>query len=250
MLFDANAHLGTWPFTLVPPMGPARLIAQLGKNGIGRAAVSPIEAILAPDPMPANRALLAAVRGKRALVPVPVVNPALANWEEQLEAALAGPARVAKLFPNYHNYRLEGRKAAPFLEAAHRRGLRLVVSVRVEDDRHRYFGMCVTMVPVKSVAAFLKAYPGLHPLILGLGMPEVRLLAPKHDNFSTDTSFVEWIESVRVLTGLLPARRIFLGSHTPFFSTKGSIAKLVTAHIPASARAAIGGGNAQRFFAP
>ena len=249
MLFDANAHLGTWPFTLVAPMGPAKLAAHLRANGIGRAAVSPIAAILAPDPMPANRALMAAVKRTPSLLPIPVINPALASWREQLEAAVSGPARAAKLFPNYHNYRLEARRLEPFFAAAHERRLRLLVSARVEDDRHRYFGLRVTMVPKESIISFLGAYPDLNPLILGLGLGEVRAVAAKRDNFSTDTSFIEWIESITELSREFPARRILLGSHTPFFVTRGSIAKVTGAHLPAATRATIGGGNAARFFA-
>jgi predicted TIM-barrel fold metal-dependent hydrolase len=248
MLIDANVNLGPWPFNLVPGLTASGLASRLRANGIGRAIVSPTPAILAPDPAPANRALLAAVRGVPSLLPLPVVNPALRNWREQLDAAAAGPLRAAKLHPNYHNYRLESPRLDAFFEAAHSGRIRLVVSARLEDDRHRYFGLRVTMVPAASVAAFLGRHPRLHPLVLGLGLPEIRKIAPERDNFSVDTSFIEWRNALSDLIRKFPARRIFFGSHTPFFVTRSGVDQLAASRLPARAAAAIGGGNAARFF--
>ena len=248
MLIDANVNLGNWPFTLVPPLNAAQLAAHLRRHGIGRALVSPIAAILAPDPMPANRALFAAVRRLPALVPAPVVNPALAHWREQLDFAAAGPARALKLFPNYHNYRLDSRRFDAFFKAVKSRRLRLMISARVEDDRHRYFGLHIKDVPVKTLIPFLRRHPELHPLLLGLGLPQLRELAKKCDNFSTDTSFIEWMDSLVDFTREFPPRRVLLGTHAPFLVTAASLAKLSAAPLPARTRAAIGRGNAARFF--
>jgi len=248
MLIDSNVHLGPWPFNLVPAFTARALAARLRENGIGRAIVAPTAAILAPDPGPANRALFAAVASVPALLPLPVVNPALRNWSEQLEAAASGPLRAAKLYPNYHNYRLESPRLDAFFAAALSGRVRLVVSARVEDDRHRYFGLKVTMVPAKSVGAFLGRHPRLHPLILGLGLPDIRAIAPGHANFSTDTSFIEWRNALADLVREIPARRILFGSHTPFFVTQSGVAQLAASRLTAAAAAAIGGGNAARFF--
>ena len=250
MIFDINVHLGTWPFPLGPEMSAPRLAAHLRAHGIGRAAVSSVAAILAPDPLPANRALAAAVRRVPALLPVPVVNPALAHWREQLDEAEAGPLRALKLFPNYHNYRLDSRRLDPFFAEVRARRLRLLISARVEDDRHKYFALRIKAVPAKTLISFLGRHPRLHPLILGLGLPELREIAKKRANFSTDTSFVEWIDSLPGLIREFPAKRIYFGSHAPFFVTRASLGKLSGARMPAAARAAIGGGNAARFFAP
>jgi uncharacterized protein len=248
MLIDANVHLGTWPFTLVPELNAPRLAAHLRAHGIRRAVVSPVAAILAPDPMPGNRALLAAVRRIPALLPVPVVNPALRNWREQLDAAEAGPLRAVKLFPNYHNYRLDSGRLDSFFSEVRSRRMRLLISVRLEDERHRYFGLRIRSVPPKTLISFLRRHPRLHPLVLGLGLPELRQVAKKRDNFSTDTSFIEWRDSLATLVREFPARRILFGSHTPFFVTRASMAKLKTARLPARTAAAIGGGNAARYF--
>jgi uncharacterized protein len=248
MLIDANVHLGPWPFTLVPELGASQLAAHLRAHGIRRAIVCPTTAILAPDPLPASRALLASVRRIPALLPVPVVNPALANWREQLDAAEAGPLRSVKLFPNYHNYRLDSARLDPFFSEVRSRRLRLLISVRFEDERHRYFGLRIKGVPPQTLISFLRRHQRLHPLVFGLGLPELRQVAKKCDNFSTDTSFIEWRDSLATLVREFPPRRIFFASHAPFFVTRASIAKLTAAGLPARTRDAIGYRNAARFF--
>lgn len=248
MLLDTHVHLGHWPFTFVPERSAAQLAADLRKNGIRRALVSPLDAVLAPDPLPANRALFAAVRRTPALLPVATINPALAHWRQQLDHAATGPLQAIELYPNYHNYRLDSPRFDTFLAEVAKRKLKLIISVRLEDDRHRYFALNIKNVPTKSLTAFLKRHPKLHPLLLGLGLPDIRALAKTCGNFSTDTAFVEWIYSIQTLVREFPVSRILFGSHTPFLITKASLAKLTTAKLPKATRAAIEHGNAERFF--
>lgn len=249
MLIDTHVHLGRWPFTFAPDYTAKQLAAHLRAHGIGRALVSPLDAVLAPDPLPANRALFAAVRRLPALLPIPTVNPALAHWREQLDFAATGPLRTIKLYPNYHNYRLDSHRFDAFFAEVQKRKLKLIISVRLEDDRHRYFALRMKDVPVKQIAAFLKQHPKLRPLLVGPGLPNVRELAKlKCGNFSADTSFIEWLDSLSILVREFPVRRILFGSHAPFFITGASLAKLKTAKLPASTRAAISSGNAKRFF--
>jgi len=244
MLTDTHVHLGRWPFTFAPAYTAPQLTAHLRAHGIRRALVSPLDAVLAPDPLPANRALFAAVRRFPSLLPVPTVNPALAHWREQLDFAATGPLRAIKLYPNYHNYRLDSHRFDAFFAEVQKRKLKLIISVRIEDDRHRYFALRIKNVPTKQIAAFLKQHPRLHPLLVGPGLPELRALAKTCENFSADTSFMEWLDSLTLLVRKFPARRILFGSHAPFFVTEASIAKLTSA----ANRAAIGHGNAERFF--
>ena len=99
-----------------------------------------------------------------------------------------------------------------------------------------------------ALISFLRRHPDLHPLLLGLGLPQLRELAKKCDNFSTDTSFIEWMDSLVDFTREFPPRRVLLGTHAPFLVTAASLAKLSAAPLPARTRAAIGRGNAARFF--
>jgi hypothetical protein len=249
MLIDTNVNLGPWPFTPVPDRTGPELAAHLAASGIRRALVSHLGAVFQPEPMVTNRKLFAAVRRTPALLPVPVINPALANWREQLaECRTTAPIRAVKIFPNYHHYSLASRRLDPFLDALDEAGLRLVVNVRLEDERHRYFALRIKGVPVAQMSAFLKRHSQRHVLFTGICKPEVEKLAPSHANFSADIAFCELTNTLELMLPKFPARRLMLGTCTPLLSTYGEVGKLTDARIPARAKKLIGSANARRFF--
>jgi predicted TIM-barrel fold metal-dependent hydrolase len=250
MLIDSNAYLGPWPFAPIAVRTAPQLSAHLAAHGIRRALVSHLGAVFLPDPMPANRELFAAVRRTPSLVPVPIINPALANWREQLaicQAAVPGLTAV-KILPNYHNYKLRASRLTDFMGALSEAKLKLVLNVRLEDERHKYFALRIKGVPVADVAAFLKRFPKHHVLLTGIYKPELEKLVPEHTNFSADIAFCEWYTTLVSLLEKISARRLLLGTCTPLLSTRGEVAKLNFAKIPASAKTLIGSTNARRFF--
>lgn len=248
MIFDTNAHLGSWPFSPVPDRTGPELAAHLAANGIQRAAVSHLGAVFLPDPTPANRALFAATKRTRALIPVPILNPLLANWREQLAEAVAAGATAVKLLPNYHNYKLRAKRLDAFMAELSAAKLKLVLNLRLEDERHKYFALRIKGVPVADVGAFLARFPQHHVLLSGASKPELEKLADKHTNFSAELAFAEWIRTYEALLEKIPARRLLLGTCTPLLSTRGQVDKLRCAAIPAAAKKLIGETNARRFF--
>ncbi|MBX7120951.1 MAG: amidohydrolase [Opitutaceae bacterium] len=249
MIFDVNCYLGTWPFSLVPEMSADQLAKHLARAGVDAAAVSPLAAVFQPEPMPANRALFAALRGKRRFVPLPVVNPTLANWKEQLEECAAAPGvRAVRLYPNYHDYRLSRRTLRPFVDALARHRLQLVITARIEDERHRYFALRIKGVPVADLTAFLKANPRTVPLVTGLSVNEAIQLAADNENFLADISYQENVELAAMLRGKLSTSRLMFGSLTPLVSVSAQTGKLSAPDFSAAERRRIASTNAARFF--
>jgi predicted TIM-barrel fold metal-dependent hydrolase len=249
MFIDAHVALGPWPFAPLPERTAPQLVSHLKSNGINRALVSPLGAVFLPEPMPANRALFAAVRRTPALIPVPVLNPALATWREQLVACLAAaPIRAVKIIPAYHNYSLRLPALTPFIAAITAAGLRLIVVTRLEDERHRYHALRIKGLPVAQVAAFLSRFPATHVVCSGLNRPEIETLAATHENFSADIAFAEWLNTLALLTQKISARRLLLGTNTPLFDTRAQVDKLRLARLPAKTLALIGSANAARLF--
>jgi hypothetical protein len=249
MLIDANVNLGPWPFTPVPDSTGPQLAALLATNGIRRALVSHLGAVFLPDPMPANRRLFATVARTPALLPVPILNPALRIWPEQLaECRAAAPIRAVKLLPNYHNYSLKAGHLDGFMAALAKAKLKLILNVRLEDERHKYFALRIKGVPVPAISAFLKRFPQHHVLLSGIYKTEVEKLAPDFTNFSAEIAFCECTNGLELMLPKFPARRLMLGTCTPLLSTRGEVDKVRCAQIPARAKALIGAGNARRFF--
>ena len=157
--FDAHTWIGRWPFAFCDVHSPATLSTHLKKHGIRQALVSPLDAVFAPEPGPANADLLRETRGLMALHPVPVINPALGNWREELANAAGDPrVRAVRLLPNYHNYRLKLRAVDELMQAALERGLRVIIQARLIDERHEYHAMMIKGVPVKELDTFLQLH--------------------------------------------------------------------------------------------
>lgn len=247
--FDANTWVGRWPFAFLPAHTPQSLATHLRRHGITRALTSPVDALLAPSPRPANAELLRSTRGIAALTPVPVINPALADWREQLAEVTADPrVRAVRFLPNYHGYRLGSRAVTACADELQRRRLRLIVQVRVIDERHEFHAMRLKGVPVAALDEFLRRHPRLPVLACGLTRNELFKLSPSHSRLLMDLSFVEWHDTLRDALTRTPARQLVLGTHTPFFITAASRAKVATANVPARTAALVAGGNLRRFL--
>lgn len=247
--FDANTWIGRWPFSFADAHSPRSLAAHLARHGITRALVSPLDAVFAPAPQPANLALLAATRGLRNLVPVPVIHPALAGWREDLAAVAADKrVRAVRLLPNYHNYALNHPAVDELIRALGRHRLRLIVQMQLIDHRHEYHAMTLKPVPAKDLAALLKRHPKLPLLASGLMRPDLLKLAPKHANLLADLSFAEWHDTMEHLLAKVPARQLAFASHTPFLITAAARAKLDTSTLPAAQRTVIATTNLTRFL--
>jgi hypothetical protein len=250
-VFDAAAWTGRWPFSFAPAFDARTLRAHLARHGIARALVSPLEAVFQPEPGPANRDLLASTRGVRGLVPVPVVNPALGNWREELALCAADPrVRAVRVLPNYHAFRVDGAAMRALAEALDRRDLRLIVQVRLIDERHEFHAMNLRPVSTAGLAAFLRSDRRRTVLAAGLTRAEVLGLLPRHPGLRADLSMAEWHDTLEHLATKADPGRLLAASHTPFLVTAAGVAKVARSTLPVAIRRAVAGGNLVRFLAP
>lgn len=242
--FDASTWTGRWPFAFIEEHTPRSLAAHLRDHGISRALVSPLDAVFAPEPGPANYQLLRTTEGVSGLLPVPVINPALANWREEVAECAADPrVRAVRILPRYHNYRLTARAVPELAGELRRRRLRLIVQVRLIDERHEFHAINLKPVPVAELQAFLKQVPRFPLLASGLLRSEILAVLPKNPSLLADLSFAEWHDTLPHLLARVPARQLALASHTPFLVTAAAWAKLDTAGVGAAKLRQIAAGN-------
>jgi hypothetical protein len=247
--FDAATWTGRWPFAFLDAHRPHSLHAQLSRHGIRRALVSPLDAVFAPAPGPANRELLRGTRDSPVLLPVPVINPMLADWRSEL-AILVKDSRVraVRLLPAYHNYRMNHRVLAGLAAELVRYRLRVIVQIRLIDERHEYHGLNIKPVRSAELEVFLKRDPQIPVLASGLLRSEIFPLLPKHPQLLADLAFAEWHETVRHLTAKVSVRQLAFASHTPFLITAAARAKLDPSGLPPGKLTAIASGNLQRWL--
>jgi predicted TIM-barrel fold metal-dependent hydrolase len=247
--FDANTWIGRWPFGFCDAHDASELSAHLRAHGIRRALVSPLDAVFAPEPMRANRELLASTRDVAGLVPVPVINPTLGNVREQLARNAADRrVRAVKLLPNYHNYRLRSRAVDELLEELQATGLRLIVQMQLIDHRHEYHAMNLKPVPPKDLAALLKRHPDRTILASGLMRPDILSLLPRFPKLMADLSFAEWHDTMEHLLAKVFARQLAFASHTPLLITAAARGKVQGSTLRAKQLQAISSGNLERFL--
>lgn len=253
---DTNAWWGTWLRGGVrDDRAPAELARWLGRHGVERALVSPLAALLADDPMPANRALFAGLGGVRRLVALPVINPVLPGWADDLaEVAQASGVVAVRWLPAYHGYRLSDRRCQEAARAIGRAGLRLVITARLIDERHEHAGIRVRPVAGREL---IRALPRLAeaggrrgtPLVQGLTKHELEQLAAAGiRDFAADLSFAEWEDTLKVVARSVPLTRVMVGTLTPLHVTQAQLAKTSSLTVTPRLRAAVAADNARKFF--
>jgi hypothetical protein len=181
------------------------------------------------------------------------VNPALAEWERDAEAALGWTAGFGELRPWNQGWDPLGPSGHALCDMATAHNAVLLWHVS-EEFGHEYPGKRggISAVELWQLA---KAHPGARMVAAhqggGLGwatqMPEVResLLSISFDTAATTLLYDE--ESVLRLIDVVGAERVLFGSDYPLLGIAGQYAKTVE-HLDAETETAVGGGNARRLF--
>lgn len=224
MIFDANAHIGNWPFRKMLYRTADDLIRLMDRVGIDRAVVSSFDTIFLKEYSQGNRDLSEATRPHAArLLPFACINFDFPGWERDLRIAveelrMSGVA----LYPNYHAYDL--KQSAPTISGAIRnvnQRLPILLSMRLEDQRRAHWLCQVPDVPLDDVAAFLNEAGELPVIISGIGATEVKALRDKIDLSSANAFFeISGMESLNLpvehVVEWVGAERVLFGTHMPF----------------------------------
>jgi uncharacterized protein len=254
-LRDASAFLGTWAFAGVPGYTLAELLAAYRDVAIDGAALSPIDAVLQPEPMAGNRRLLAeladglppAFRARA----VPIINPSLPGWQGHVaDCRRAGGdlVRALKVVPSYHDYQLDHPAVQELARLCLEQDLGLCVQVRMEDERMHHPAMRVPPVAPTAVVALAARHPRLPILVCGGYMAELAAYRD-YPSIRSDLSFVESGMVLHDALQRLGSDRLLVGTHAPIHMLAPNVAKLGADTLDASASALMATQNFDRFFA-
>ena len=244
MIIDCNVGFGAWPFARFAENTPAKLDRLLENEGIGRALVSSVEAVLYEEPEECNRELERALARYPRLVPVPVVSPRV----KSASAILAKPGiKAVKLIPNYHAYSLSDERAVALCARASERRIPVLVQMRVEDERSHYELLQVPGVKAEEIAALAARLPELTIVALCPYFAEAVSLAAI-PNVYVDISFAEVLDTLGQLCGKVPSGKVLFGSHAPWLYARAAVKKLELSSIGKAERAAIGSRTASGLF--
>lgn len=259
-MLDASAFSGVWAFRSLNDRTLQQVIESLGAVGITGACITPVEAILTPEPMRANRRLFTeattwqgnAHQGSNSfsLTLAPVVDPSLPAWKEHVQACLlegGESVRAIKIFPNYHVYPME----APFLNDLAsiliEKGLTLCIQARMEDERSRHPLMTSEGVPAKGIAEFAGRHPELRVLVCGSTMPDLKAYEER-ENVHVELSMVESGRLLHDALARVGEERLLLGTHAPLFDPAVGVSKVTADDEEERVHRCIGTENFERLF--
>lgn len=229
MIIDVNAWAGPWPALVNVPYDAASVRTSLRAYGVERIFMAPLAAAWSANPHLCNSVVYEAASEFADISPVPVIDPTLPTWGEELEKAVRHDAvRMIKLLPGYGGYGLAA--ADELFEEAARANLVAMVQIRIDDPRRHHPMAMVPDVPAGDVVEAAKRHPNLKLVVGGASAAALREFAAQIRDLPglyADTSQVDGVDGVKMLVDAGIGGKVLFGSHAPVFMPAASIARVL-----------------------
>jgi uncharacterized protein len=254
MVIDFCCAIGPWAFRRLPVVTAEECRRALKREGIGRAVVSSLPAVLYKNSHEGNVQLAEEIAAHGAIfAPFAVLNPMFPGWREDLRRCREELGmRGLKLHPNYQGWSLRRREARALVAQAAAWGWSVAVSVRLEDERFHHWRMKVRPTPARDVAALALAIPEATVVLSGGSYAEVqeflRLVADAPNAYAEIGWVKSPLEAVRACVTEFGPERLLFGTNLPFMVPWCGSEKIRHAEIGEDAKQAILGGNAARIL--
>ncbi len=227
MIIDVNAWTGPLPALVNVPYDAASVRASLREYGVERIFMAPLAAAWSANPHLCNANVYESADEFDDISPVPVIDPTLPTWPEELEKAAGHRAvRMIKLLPGYGGYELA--VADDLLAEADQAGLVVMVQIRIDDPRRHHPLAMVPDVPAGDVVEAAMRHPNLKLVIGGASATALRDFAAQVRDLPglyADTSQVDGVDSVKMLVNAGIGGKVLFGSHAPVFMPAASMAR-------------------------
>lgn len=261
-IIDTNVHLFDWPFRRLKYAQTPALLAKLRKHRITQAWAGTFQALLHKNLDAANARLADECRrhGEGFFVPMGSINPAWPDWEEDLRRCHeVHHTPGIRLYPSFHNYKLDRPEVARLLELATRRGLLVQITIEMEDERVHHPIVTVPPVDAAPLAAVLKQLPQARVQLLNgvTALQRAGSALAQENGVVFDIANFEGTGAVgRLIEGKhwsirtqVPAARLLFGSHAPFFPCEAALLRLFESPLEKDQLLPIMRDNAQKLLA-
>ncbi|MCX7824546.1 MAG: amidohydrolase [Verrucomicrobiae bacterium] len=234
MLIDTNAYLGPFAFRQLRHNTADGLLKLMDAKGIAKAWVSNAAAITYRNVQPANEELAEAVRKRRdRLVPLAVINPFYAGWQDDLTACRKQLGMIGlRLYPKWHNYNLTDGCCLDLVDAATSLRMFITIPLRVEDYRQRSWLVDVKDLTLSEIAPLIRAKRQARFVLLnGMGFTGSPL--GKKDGGLPPNYWIEisrlsalMANEIGALVEALGADRVVFGTGMPFNAPDPALVKM------------------------
>jgi uncharacterized protein len=249
-LVDTSVFTGSWPFRYLKHSSLPELKAHLLDRGVTQAWVADCSSIFQQDPMPANEALLTALKDDGFFVPQALIDVSLRTWREDLRACRERwGCRIVKLTPGYHQYQLNDPRAGELAALAGESSLLVSIQMRMVDERAQHHAVKVSPVSAADVVALAERHPQTRFLACGAWRSDLQTLQAA-SNIWVEISSIESGDTVREAIEIFSPLRLVFGSHSPLYYFEAVAAKLDIERDEREERmlADLANGNAKRLL--
>jgi uncharacterized protein len=249
-VIDVNVHLSRWPFRRLPLDDTAKLVQRLKSLGVTSAWTGSYDAILHREPSSVNARLAedCAAHGDGVLEPVGSLHLGMPGWEEDLRRCHdQHKMRIVRLYPSYHGYGLNAPAVGELLDQATQRKLVVQIVAKLEDERTQHPLVTVPPVELEPLKDWLTKRPQARVVLLNaLGLVRGEALSKwaAAGPVWFETAMLEGVAGIGVSLKHLPADRLLMGTHAPFFAPEAAPLKLKESDLGEALRRQIAEGNA------
>ena len=251
-MIDVNVHLSHWPFRRLPLDETPRLVERLQKLGMTKAWAGSYDGMLHRDPSSVNARLAAecVANGQGLLEPVGTLHLGMSGWQEDLRRCHERHGmRVIRLYPSYHGYPLTAPEVGELLGQAAERKLVVQIAAKLEDERTQHPLVVVKAAELDGLQGWLMQTPAARVVLLNaLGLVRGEALSrwAMAGQVWFETAMLEGVAGISGVLKHVPAERLLLGSHAPFFVPEAAPLKLRESDLGETLRQQIAVENAQR----
>lgn len=250
MLIDANAWVGRWPFQQGADGPLDALVRTLERLEFSAACVANLDAVLQPDPMPAEQELSRQIRSARPtslkLIHTPLIDHSKSGWKADVHHARCElGARIIRVAPTYRPGGFHPERLADFALHAANQDMTTAVVLRIEDERTQSPLLNVRPPSPEQVCRFVELAAGIPLLILNAYASEVQFLVSRvsAEHVLFDLAMMDGAKSLPIIADRTNRCKIVLGTGSPLLHAPSAKRKLETADLPKDAVQAIGSGS-------
>ena len=262
-IIDSNIHLFDWPFRKLKYANTDALVAKLRQHRIMQAWAGSFEAVLNKQLDAANRRLAdeCRLRGGGVLIPIGSVNPAWADWEEDLRRCHEQYRMPGvRLYPAYHGYTIDHAEFARLIAESAKRDLLVQIVLRLEDERVHHFATNIPPINMAPLTDVLKKTPQAKVQLINSAGPLLGNSLPaliRETQVTFDIAATEGNGGVGRLIegtnysyrGAISVERLLFGSHAPFFPCESALMKLFESPLSLEQLEKLMNANARRLLA-
>ena len=248
---DVNAFLGSYPWRRVSGTTPEGLLAAMDRVGTAQSWVTHLPSLFWKDPADGNAWLYGLGINQPRLLPVPYIQPELANWRDVLNEAVVHPVPAIRCDPQFQGMNPNGSAMLGLVAALGEVGIPLMMAVKLEDLRQRHPNDVAGDLAPSAVRAMIRHHPRAKLIITHAdrGFIEEVHFGSTPEEARRIWWDISWIwgppeDHLQTLVGTMGADRFLFGTGMPLRLPENAPAKLDLSGLTQSQRTAIERDNA------